>query len=207
MNNPPDIQHPMRDEAFESAIDLAQHILENANAYHALASEDFPGRDRMRFAVLLVMLEEAGKLYNMVRECEKAAKSDYLSVRVENYYDNCLNGRRALAQILEELRVIDKAGQVLGGKEAGQLPGPDFLREDFCTLKERLLYMPLDRSARDLSFIPSGELMDRLAGAVEHNALAAGEYLHDLGKALGLWITLELKPRKGEGKPHSIRYV
>lgn len=206
MSNSPDVQHPSRDEAFQSAVDLARHILENANSYHALAAEDFPGRDRMRFAVLLVMLEEAGKMLNMVRECERAAKADYLNVRIEDYNDNCLNGRRALGQILEELRIMDKAFEALGKGEVERMPEPAFLREDFCTLKERVLYLPLDRSKRDTSFIPSGELMDRLAGTIERNAVAAGSYLHDLGRALGLWITLDLEPRK-EGGPHSVRYV
>ena len=70
MNNPPDIQHPMRDEAFESAIDLAQHILRTPMPTMHWPLR-FPGRDRMRFAVLLVMLEEAGKLYNMVRNARR----------------------------------------------------------------------------------------------------------------------------------------
>ena len=207
MNNPPDVQHPLRDDAFQSALDLAGHILENANSYHALASDDYPGRDRMRFAILLVILEESGKLLNMVKECEKAAKADYLSVRIENYDDHCLNGRKAIGQILEELRVMDKAFEALGKGKVEPTPEPDFLREDFCTLKDRVLYMPLDRSKRDLSFIPSGELMDRLAAVAERNALAAGDYLHDLGTALGLWITLDLKPKKKENGPHSVRYV
>ena len=207
MENPPDVQHPLRDEAFQSGIDLARHILENANSYHALASEDYPGRDRMRFAVLLVILEESGKLLELVKECEKAAKADYLSVRIENYNDNCLNGRKAIGQILEELRVVDKAFETLGKGKAEPMPEPEFLREDFCGLKERVLYMPLDRSARNLGFIPSGDLMDRLAGAAERNALAAGDYLHDLGRALGLWITLDIAPKGARGGPHSVRYA
>ena len=206
MSNSSDVQHPSRDDAFRSAIDLASHILENANSYHALAADEFPGRDRMRFAILLVMLEEAGKMLNMVKECEKAAKADYLNVRIEDYNDNCLNGRKALGQILEELRIMDKAFEALGKGQVEKMPEPAFLREDFCTLKERVLYLPLDRSTRDLSFMPSGDLMDRLAGTIERNAMAAGDYLHDLGRALGLWITLDMKPRKGDG-PHSIRYV
>ncbi|NLI73231.1 MAG: hypothetical protein GX369_00450 [Euryarchaeota archaeon] len=206
MSDSPDVQHPSRDEAFQSAVDLARHILENANSYHTLSSEDFPGRDRVRFAILILMLEEAGKLINMVRECERSAKADYLSVRIEDYNDNCLNGRRALGQILEELRIMDKAFEALGKGEGERMPEPAFIKEDFCTLKERLLYMALDRSKRDLSFIPPGDLMDRLAGTIERNALAAGDYIHDLGRALGLWITLDLKPRKGD-EPHSIRYA
>ncbi len=49
--------------------------------------------------------------------------------------------------------------------------------------------------------------MDRLAGAAERNALAAGDYLHDLGRALGLWITLDIAPKGAKGGPHSVRYA
>jgi len=208
MSDSPDVQHPIRDEAFESAIDLAAHILENANTYHALAgAEEYRGRERMRFATFLVMLEETGKLFNLVKECEKAAKADYLSVRIEDYNDNCLNGRKALAQILEELRVMEKAFDTLGKGKGEPTPEPQFLKEDFCGLKDRLLYMPLDRKARDLSFIPPGETMDRLAAVMERNALSAGDYLHDLGRALGLWLTLDVKHKKTGSDEHSVRYA
>jgi hypothetical protein len=75
MSGEPDVIHPLRDEAFQIAEDLAAHILDNSNAYHALSGQDdFPGRDRMRFMVLLVNFEEVGKLMALVRECEKAAR-------------------------------------------------------------------------------------------------------------------------------------
>lgn len=208
MTDAPDVHHPLRDEAFELAIELAGHILENANTYHVLAgAEGYRGRERLRFAVLLVMLEETGKLLNMVRECEKAAKADYLSVRIEDFHDHCLNGRRALAQILEELRTMEQAFQTLGRGTAGPTPEPAFAGEDFCGLKDRLLYLSLDGSGRDLGFIPPGELMDRLVSVMERNALSGAEYIGDLGKALGLVLSLDLRPNPGEGAPHSLRYA
>ncbi len=208
MTAAPDVHHPLRDEAFQLAIDLASHILENANTYHVLSGADeYKGRERMRFATLIVMLEETGKLFNLVRECEKAAKADYLSVRVEDFHNNCLNGRRALAQILEELRTMEKAFLTLGKGEVGLTMKLDFTKEDFCSLQDRLLYLSMDRSARDMGFIPPGNMMDRLAATIERNALSAGEYIHDLGRSLGLWLTLDLCPRQQEGAPHSLRYA
>ncbi|MBI0583226.1 MAG: hypothetical protein ISF22_03260 [Methanomassiliicoccus sp.] len=204
MSGEPDVIHPMRDEAFQIAVDLAAHILDNSNTYHALAGQDdFPGRDRARFTFLLVMFEEMGKLMALVQQCEKAAKADYINVRVEDFHDHCLNGRKAVAQILEELRTVENASLMLGRKDAKVSPEPAFLGEDLCTLKERLMYLDADKSKRDLSFIPSGEEMDRFAAIIERNALAAGEYIHDLGRALGLWLQLG---RKGRGEGHSIRY-
>lgn len=209
MNGEPDVLYPIRDEAFQLAEDLAAHILENANVYHALAGQEpFPGRDRSRFSTLLLMFEELGKLMALVQQCEKAAKSDYVNVRVEDFRDHCLNGRKAIAQVLEELRAVEQASLSLGKKGGGKVTGePAFLAEDFCSLKERLQYLDPDKGKRDQSFIPTPELMDRYAAIVERNALAAGEYIRDLGKALGLNLQIRLVPQRKEGQPHSLRYM
>ncbi|WP_019177217.1 hypothetical protein [Methanomassiliicoccus luminyensis] len=208
MSSDPDVAYPPRDVAFQTAEDLAAHILENANSYHVLGEADrYSGQDRMRFAILLAMFEEMGKLMDLVRECEKAAKADYESVRVEDFHDHCLKGRRAVAQIMEEIRTVEKASLNLGKKmELKMTEEPAFLREEFCTLPDRVIHFELDRNGRGLDFIPSPELMDRLAAVVERNALAAGEYIHDLGKALGLWLDLGLK-RKKDVPEGVIRYV
>lgn len=208
MSGEPDVLHPARDEAFQMAEDLAAHILENSNSYHALAGQtDYPGRDRMRFAILLIMFEEMGKLMALVQQCEKAAKADYLNARVEDFHDHCLNGRRAAAQILEELRTVEKASLTLGRKDMAISEEPAFLREEFCSLQERLLYMSTEKKDRDLAFVPDGEIMDRYVFIIERNTLAAGDYIHDLGKALGLWMQLRLKPTRKEGDPHSLRFL
>lgn len=208
MSGEPDVIHPLRDEAFQLAEDLAAHILDTSNAYHALSGQDdFPGRDRMRFVILLVQFEEVGKLMALVRECEKAAKADYINVRIEDFHDPCLNGRRAVAQILEELRTVEQASMALGRKDATVSEEPAFVREDFCLLKDRLLYLDADSKKRDASFIPTGEQMDRYAEIIERNTLAASEYIHDLGRSLGLWLQLGRKARRAEGVPHSVRYL
>jgi hypothetical protein len=208
MSNEPDVIHPLRDEAFQLAEDLAAHILDNSNAYHALSGQDdFPGKDRMRFTVLLVMFEEVGKLMALVRDCEKAAKADYINVRVEDFHDQCLNGRKAAAQILEELRTVEQASLALGRKDIKVSEEPAFVKEDFCSLKDRLLYLEADSKKRNTSFIPSGEQMDRYAEIIERNTLAASEYIHDLGRALGLWLQLGRKAKRTEGVPHSVRYL
>ncbi len=208
MSGEPDVLYPQRDEAFQMAEELAAHLLDNANVYHALAGQEaFPGQDRLRFSALLLMFEEMGKLMALVQQCEKAAKADYMSVRVEEFRDHCRNGRKAAAQILEELRVVEKASLTLGKKGGKVTEEPAFLAEDFCTLQERLRYFEPERSKRDLKFIPPPELMDRYAEIIERNTLAAGEYIHDLGKALGLWLQLDRKAVRKEGEPHSLRYL
>ena len=108
MSSNPDVVYIVRDEAFFTTAALADHILENANSYHALAEADkFPGRDRMAFSIMLTMFDEMGKLLHMVRECEKTAKADHPDVRVVDFHNNSLNGRRGLGQILEEIRTIE----------------------------------------------------------------------------------------------------
>lgn len=208
MSSEPDVMYPSRDDAFRMAEELAGHLLDNANVYHALAGQDeFPGRDRMRFMTLLVMFDEMGKLMSLVQLCEKAAKADYLNVRVEDFHQHCLNGRRAAAQILEELRTVEKATMSLGRKDVKVTEEPAFLREDYCTLQERLLYFMQSSSEAISGLIPSGTEMDLYAAIIERNVLAAGEYIHDLGKALGLWLQLDRKASKKEGQPHSVRYL
>ena len=136
MSGEADVLHPARDAAFQMAEDLAAHILENSNTYHALAGQDdYPGRDRLRFAVLLVMFEEMGKLMALVQQCERAAKADSLNVRVEDFHNHCLNGRKATAQILEELRTAEKASLTLGRKDIKLSEEPAFAKEDFCSLR------------------------------------------------------------------------
>jgi|ADurb_Met_03_Slu_FD_contig_101_61633_length_1439_multi_3_in_0_out_0_3 hypothetical protein len=208
MSKDPDVMHPLRDEAFRLAEDLAAHILDTSNSYRALSEQDeFPGRDRMRLVILLVMFEEVGKLMSLVKECEKAAKADYVNVRIEDYHDHCRNGRKAAAQILEELRTVEQASMALGRKDIKISEEPAFLREDFCSLQERLLYLDADTKKRSLTFIPPGDLMDRYAEIIERNTLAAAEYIHDLGRALGLWLQLGRKAKRVEGKPRSVRYT
>jgi hypothetical protein len=207
MSGEADVLYPARDAAFQMAEELAAHILENSNNYHALAGQaEYPGRDRLRFAVLLVMFEEMGKLMALVQQCEKAAKADYLNVRVEDFHNHCLNGRKATAQIMEELRTAEMASLTLGRKDITLSEEPAFVNEDFCSLQQRLLYMGGETQERTQDFIPPGALMDRYATIIERNTLAAGEYIHDLGKALGLWLQLGLKPKIREGEPHSLRY-
>lgn len=208
MSNGPEVIHPLRDEAFKLAEDLAAHILDSSNSYHALSAQDeYPGRDRMRFTILLVMFEEVGKLMSLVRECEKAAKADYINVRIESFHDHCLNGRKAVAQILEELRTVEQASLTLGRKDVKISEEPLFVKEDFCSLQERLLYLEADSKQRGMGFIPAGEQMDRYAEIIERNTLAASEYIHDLGRALGLWLQLGRKAQRREGEPHSVRYL
>ncbi len=107
------VAYPMRDEAFEDVIRLSHHILESSNAFHILSIRDFPGQSRVRFGILLTMFEELGKLLVLVQECEKAAKADYMSVRIDDFNDHELHGKRAVAQVLEELRTVELASASL----------------------------------------------------------------------------------------------
>lgn len=204
MSDSPDVVHILRDEAFFITAALADHILENANAYHTLAeAEKFPGRDRMAFSIMLTMFDEMGKLLQMVRECEKTAKADHPSVRVEDFHNNALNGRRGLGQIFEEIRTIEAASVNLGFANAVVTEEPDFLREEYASLDNRSRYFQIDKIMRKDTYLPTIDIMDKYAAVIERNALAAGTYLHDLGKALGLWVSLELSKVEKDGR---VRY-
>ena len=205
MSSNPDVVYIVRDEAFFTTAALADHILENANSFHTLAEADkFPGRDRMAFSIMLTMFDEMGKLLHMVRECEKTAKADHPDVRVEDFHNNALNGRRGLGQILEEIRTIESASVNLGFSKAVITEEPEFLKEDYSSLDNRSRYFQVDKIMRRDVYLPTIDIMNRYAAVIERNSMAAGNYLHDLGKALGLWVSLELSPVKKDGK---VRYL
>ncbi len=208
MSQDQDIMFFDRDVAFRTASGLAGHILETANGFHVLSEDKgYVGRERLKLGLLLLMLEESGKLMTMVRELEKAAKADYQSVRMEGLDDNCTNGQKALAQIMEEVKIVGLASEMLGkkvGKAPEQLeqivPGPDF-----CSFKNAALYYSFGNGPA--LHVPSERTMDRYAQVIERNALSAGDYIHELGMALGIWIELELRSvASGEGGKERIRY-
>ncbi len=68
-----------------------------------------------------------------------------------------------------------------------------------------MFYMSLTK--KDIEgAIPSNDIMNKYAEIIERNSIAAAEYAHDLGKALGIWIELDLKPKKISEDSHIIIY-
>jgi hypothetical protein len=196
----PDVAYPPRDAAFDLTIDVAQHILENANVFHLLGDQpDFPGRERNRFLYLLLMFEEMGKLMNLIQECEKAAKADYINVRIENFNNDGLNGRKAAGQIFEELRTVESAASKLGKMQLKPFEEPAFLKDDFPHLVDSLLHVHIEGA--ETPDAPSDEQMDRFSEIIERNSLAGAEYIHDLAKALGLWVEIGITRSKEKSGP------
>lgn len=92
----------------------------------------------------------------------------------------------------------------LGFSKAVITEEPEFLKEDYSSLDGRSRYFQIDKIMRKDEYIPTIDIMNRYAAVIERNAIAAGNYLHDLGKALGLWVSLELSPAEKNGK---VRYL
>ena len=165
------------------------------------------GRSRVKFAILLLMFEEYGKLLNLLREIERSAKSDYENVRMENYQNHCLNGKNGAVSIFDEVQEVEKAAQMLSRSRHLKDGDTSWIKRDFCELKEAVLYRSPEPSEGSLSLIPSDEQMDIYVGAVERHALSAADYLHELAKALGLWRESGIAAHREKGAPpHSIRY-
>jgi len=200
MTDEPDAAYLRRDDALATASKLSARILENANAFRALGEpEPFPGQDRARFLILLVMMDEMGKLDDLVREIWRAARAEHTDVRVEGFHDNVRAGRKALAEILGELRLSDKASRMLGGDESASVPTETpFMREDYGGLMGRTMWFQLMKEDRDMSFIPDAGQMDRIGELIERNAVADGEYIAGLAKRLNLWIPPELKESRDD---------
>ncbi len=202
-----DLIHIDRERAFSYGMDLASHILEYANAYHVISGEDhFMGQRRVRFVILLLMFEEYGKLFTLLSEVERSAKSDYENVRVENFHDHCLNGKTGAMQILNEVQEIEKAAKMLVKSKHPKDVGNEWVKQDFCDLKDNITYM-LPDSQREQETMPTDDQMDIYAGSMERNSICAAEYLHELAKALGLWRESGIAVRHSKGAPkHDIRY-
>ncbi len=199
-----------RDDAFAAAIDLSSFVLEYANAYHSIAGEEeFMGKKRIQFAILLLMLDGMGKLLRLVQECERAAKADYENVQVKDFEDRCLNAEFAAKEIANEVAEAQKAFQQLRKEQEGKRTGVEMLSRnvDFCALMESMLFFQGKRSEEFLSHIPSEETMDIYASVIERNSLGAADYIHELAKALGLWRESGVRPIQPPGSPkHALRY-
>ena len=163
------------------------------------------------------VMEAALRTAQDVLTGEDLEKIDFKQVRGEegikratvNIAGNDLNvvaasGLSNARQILEEIRTIESASVNLGFSKAVITEEPEFLKEDYSSLYGRSRYFQIDKIMRKDEYIPTIDIMNRYAAVIERNAMAAGNYLHDLGKALGLWVSLELSPAEKNGK---VRYL
>jgi hypothetical protein len=92
------------DDAHITALELSTHILEYANAFRLISSQNvFLGQRRIRYGILLLMMDEMGKLMEIMKDCERAVTMKDPFVKVEKFFSKDSGNEKALTDILKEI--------------------------------------------------------------------------------------------------------
>ncbi|MCE5296488.1 MAG: hypothetical protein LLG16_05220 [Euryarchaeota archaeon] len=201
-----DLELPV-DEAHLTALDLSTHILEYANAFRILsAGKDYVGRRRLRYATLLLMFDEVGKLMEIMKDCERAVTMKDPFVKVPGFYSK-VKDEGAFENILKELgksetlfllfkRVMGKAPSNLDfetfkaemSKGAGQLDAKI----------DKMLRFDVRNRSDGSADIPDDKAVDMYFEATVMNAEGAREFIHEWARAKELDLTRGLRPFKAD---------
>jgi hypothetical protein len=191
------------DAAHLKALELAGHVIEYVNAYKALSVQsEYAGRRRLRYANLLMAVNELGILMRLLKECERAVTARDPVVKVVDYYSS--TGMTSADAVDEMLREAGKSEMLFQSikKMLGREPSDiDFNRfkdvlsrsgKDIPELVREMLFFDIDYPDVE-ERIPEDELMDMLMMAVEMNARGAADFLSEWARAKELGPAFHLK--------------
>lgn len=191
------------DDAHLRALELATHVIEYVNAYKALSFQsEYAGRRRLRYASLLVAINELGMLMRLLKDCERAVTAKDPVVKVIGYYSSTgMTSAEAVDEILREegkTELLFQSIKKMLGREPSDV---DFSRfkdvlsrsgKDIPGLARQMLFFDMDDPDIDKA-IPDDELMDMLLMAVEMNARGAADFLSEWARAKELGPAFHLK--------------
>lgn len=201
-----DLELPV-DEAHLTALDLSTHILEYANSFRILsAGKDYVGRRRLRYATLLLMFDEVGKLMEIMKDCERAVTMKDPFVKVPGFYSK-VKDDGAFENILKELgksetlfllfkRIMGKAPSNLDfetfksemSKGAGQLDAKI----------DTMLRFDVRNRTDGSDGIPDDKVVDMYFEATVLNAEGAREFIYEWARAKELDLSTGLRPFKAD---------
>jgi hypothetical protein len=199
-----DLELPV-DEAHLTALDLSTHILEYANSFRMLsANRDFAGRRRLRYATLLLMFDEIGKLMEIMKDCERAVTMKDPYVKVPGFYSD-VKGEKSFENIVKELDKSEMLS-VLFKRVMGKSPS----NVDFETFKAEIVKGSGELDARTKAvlhydirtrtdgsaIIPDDKVVDMYFEAIVMNAEGAQEFIYEWARAKELDIGHKLVPIK-----------
>jgi hypothetical protein len=181
------------DAAHLKALELAGHVIEYVNAFKALSyHSEYAGRRRLRYANLLMAVNELGILMRLMKDCERAVTARDPVVKVAGYYsDSGMNSTEAVDEILREAgksETLFLSVKKMLGREPSDI---DFNRfkdilsrsgKDIPALAHEMLFYDIDDPAVE-GRIPDDESMDMLLLAVETNARGAADFLSEWARA------------------------
>jgi hypothetical protein len=191
------------DAAHLKALELAGHVIEYVNAYKALSVQsEYAGKRRLRYANLLMAVNELGVLMRMLKDCERAVTAKDPIVRVIGYYSSTgMTSTEAVDEILREAGKSEMLFQSIK-KMLGREPSDiDFSRfrdilsrsgKDIPELAREMLFFDIDDPKVE-ERIPDDDSMDMLLMAVEMNARGAADFLSEWVRAKELGPAFQFK--------------
>jgi hypothetical protein len=196
------------DDAHLMSLELTTHILEYANSYRLLSSqEDYLGKERLRYLTLLVMFDEMAKLMEVMKDCERAVTHKDPIVVVPGFYGK-ERSEKALGNIMTELSKSE-AMFLLFKRVMGHPPSNldfDSFKKEFSqgtkgldSQIHTLLFYDVKGRTDHLGQVPEPKVMDMFFDAVIINAESAREFIYEWARAKELDIDFKLKAFKAEG--------
>jgi hypothetical protein len=191
------------DAAHLRALELAGHVIEYVNAYKALSVQsEYAGKRRLRYANLLMAVNELGILMRLLKECERAVTARDPIVKIVDYYSATgMNSAEAVDEILREAGKSEMLFQSIK-KMLGREPSDiDFSRfkdvlsrsgKDIPDLAREMLFFDIDDPDVE-ERVPEDESMDMLLMAVEMNARGAADFLSEWARAKELGPAFQFK--------------
>jgi hypothetical protein len=191
------------DDAHLKALELASHVIEYVNAYKALSVQsEYSGKERLRYANLLMAVNELGMLMRLMKDCERAVTAKDPFVKVPDYYSTTgMSSKEAVEEILREAgksEALFMSVKKMLGREPSDI---DFSRfkdilsrsgKDIPGLAREMFFFDIDDTSME-GKIPDDESMDMLLMAVEMNARGAADFLSEWAYAKELGPAFRLK--------------
>jgi hypothetical protein len=191
------------DAAHLKALELAGHVIEYVNSYKALSVQsEYAGKRRLRYAHLLMAVNELGMLLRLLKDCERAVTAKDPTVKVIGYYSSTgMTSADAVDEILREAgksEMLFQSVKKMLGREPSDI---DFSRfkdilsrsgKDIPGLAREMLFFDIDDPKIE-GRIPDDESMDMLLLAVEMNARGAADFLSEWARAKELGPAFQFK--------------
>ncbi|HUT27698.1 MAG TPA: hypothetical protein VMW85_06615 [Methanomassiliicoccales archaeon] len=191
------------DAAHLKMLDMSVHLLGYLNSFRAISElPEYLGRRRVRYALVLIMLDELASLMELMKECERGITEHMTEVFIEGYHSPQRH-QEGVEHVLEEISKSEILFLKVK-KHLGREPSPiDF--DIFKGLFRRSggnLFPLVEKTLRydwnkgnDESDMPSEDELDMLFIAIELNVRGAAEFSYEWALANELEVNFRLDTR------------
>jgi hypothetical protein len=194
------------DDAHITALELSTHILEYANVFRLISSQNgFIGRRRVRYGTLLLMMDEMGKLMEIMKDCERAVTMKDPYVKIEKFFVNASRNEKALTDIVKEIGKSETL-IILFQRVMGRSPSNvDFEKfkmqfsQGSSELEEQIRtnqFYDIRNRTDHVEVVPEDQTIDMFFEAVVMNVEGATEFLQQWAGAKELDVLFRLRAIK-----------